>query len=57
MKCYYCGKKRETMYIKFCNKCSKSLPKSKQEELLKEKIKLGQKIRDYFNKTTEGNGK
>ena len=25
--------------------------------VLKEKIKLGQKIRDYFNKTTEGDGK
>ena len=56
MKCYYCGKRRNTIYIKFCDKCNHNLPKSKQGELLKQRMGLGQKIRDYFKKTTEGNG-
>ena len=57
MNCYYCGKRRKTLYIKFCDKCSSTLPKSKQGELLNERMGFGQRIRDYFKKTTEGDGK
>ena len=57
MQCYYCGKKRRTIHIKFCDKCHYHLPNKEQYRILKERKGWGKRIRDYFDKTTEGDGK
>ena len=57
MQCYYCGKKRRTIHIKFCDKCNYNLPQSERKRILIERRGWGKRIRDYFDKTTEGNGK
>ena len=57
MQCYYCCKKRRTIHIKFCDKCNYNLPQSERKRILIERRGWGKRIRDYFDKTTEGNGK
>lgn len=53
MQCYYCGKKRRTIYIKFCDKCSYNLPKSEQGRILKERKGWGKRIRNYFDRKND----
>ena len=53
MQCYYCGKKRRTIHIKFCDKCNYNLPQSERKRILIERKGWGKRIRDYFDKRND----